>query len=374
VARDDAAPSGFQRLMNASWPLCRAFGVDVRVHWSVALVPVALFGMFVRDFAPAAATWSEAVFGSANVDPQWASATRWAMAWTFALYLTVWTHEMAHVLVGRRFGVSMPTVSLSPFGGLAHPTAPMPDARAERWTALAGPATQFVWAALLAVPYFAFGTGDPLHIDPSHDAPRWPEMLRAFFLLQVAIGAFNLVPAFPLDGGRWLHGLLAERGTPARAATTTAYCGYGFSLAMGLAGLGVVFTFGGGRSALEWLGFVMMAVGVTCFLACRALQREARFVESPYEPAPAWKTGGSEEPWKESLAESERLSRAEERRERRAAEARRHEDAQRRRLQERIDHLLDRINEVGGVENLTPTERRELAEASDLLRRETAEQ
>lgn len=363
--RDDAAPSGFQRLMNASWPLFSAFGVETRVHWSVALVPPALFGILVRHFAPDAAPWGAAC------SEHWAPAASWALAWTVALYLTVWTHEMAHVLVGRRFSVDMPTISLSPFGGLAHSAAPMPDARAERWTALAGPATHFAWAVLLAVPYFALGDGDPL--SPSHAAPRWPEMLRAFFFLQVGVGVLNLVPAFPLDGGRWLRGFLAERAPPARAALTTAYWGYGFGTAMALAGLAVATTFGGAQAACLWLGFVLMAVGATCFATCRALRTEAKFVASPYEPAPTGKLGGADEPWKESLAESERLSRAEERRERRAAEARRHEDAQRRRLQERIDQLLDRINEVGGVENLTPTERRELAEASELLRRETAE-
>jgi hypothetical protein len=126
-------------------------------------------------------------------------------------------------------------------------------------------------------------------------------------------------------------------------------------------------------------GPILLGIAISNALACRRLVLEARWTDGPYAPA--------DEPWRESLPESgwapdevpepatarlERAERAEERRERRVAAERKREAREvdpRARLQERIDALLDRINEVGGIENLSEAERKELAEASESLKR-----
>lgn len=353
MSRFDATPSPAQRLMNASWPLFRAFGVDVRANWTLVLVPFLLYALFLKGG-----------FGAE-------AAAIWAVPWTAAFYLTVWTHEMAHIAIGRRFGLPARTVSLSITGGLLHP-GPPPHARAaETLVALAGPVTQSLWVLALGVPYFAFEVGDLAALHTS--ALQWAEAYQWFVASQAALLGFNVLPSWPMDGGRVLRGFLSLRMTAQRSSLWTAHLGYGLSLVIAMLGLGLVFAVQGRGLAAPVLGWLAVSIGVTNFLACRQLETAAKLAAAPVEHVESWRHGRGEDAWKDSVAESERLSRAEERRERRAAEARREEEAQRRRIQERIDQLLDRINEVGGVENLSPAERRELAEASESLRRETVE-
>ena len=347
--RDDAPPSRLQRLLNASWPLFHAFGVEVRAHWFIAVVPAMFWWAFFNGGYPAEA------------------AALWALAWTAGLYLTIWTHEMGHIAVGRRFGVPSRLITLSPLGGLAHQESQMPSPRAEIVTALAGPMTQLVWVIALGVPYLLFHVSQRIELDD------WATMYRAFLVLQISLVVFNLLPSYPLDGGRVLRGFLARRMHANRASLYTAYAGYSGAIVMFLVGTGILFELGGGGRLAQFSGLTLMWIGIENFVACRRLQMEIQYSASPYEPAEARKSGSdSGEAWKDSIAESERLSRAEELRERRAAEARRQEEDARRKIQERIDQLLDRINEVGGIENLPAAERRELAEASESLRRETA--
>jgi Zn-dependent protease len=350
--RDDAPTSRLQRWLDASWPLFRAFGVEVRAHWITVLVP----GVFY---------WAFLQWGLGGTE-----AALWALAWTVGLYATVWAHEMGHIAMGRRFGVPTRLITLSPLGGLAHLDSKMPSPRAEILVSLAGPATHLVWIAAFGIPYVLFDVHSRLGID------RWAEMHRGFLGLQVGLAGFNLLPSYPLDGGRVLRGLLARRMHANRASLYAAYTGYAGALVLFMCGTGLLVLLGPSGELAPYVGLTMMWIGVVNFLACRRLQTEIQHVASPYahEPAEAWKQGrDSGDAWKDSIAESERLSRAEERRERRAAEARRQEEEQRRRIQERIDQLLDRINEVGGMEHLSAAERRELAEASESLRRETAE-
>jgi Zn-dependent protease len=350
VYRDDAPASRLQRLLNASWPLFRAFGVEVRAHWIIVLVPAMFFGGFLKAKYPEQ------------------DAALWAVAWTLGLYTTIWTHEMGHIAVGRRYGVPARLVTLSPLGGLAHMESPMPSPRAEMLVALAGPATQMIWVVALGVPYLVFDVRHLLGIDD------WAFMYRAFLGMQIGLAAFNMLPSYPLDGGRVLRGLLSRGMHANRASLYTAYAGYAGAIVLFLVGTGIVCGIGGDGEMLHFGGITLAWIGVSNFIQCRRLQTEIRYSASPYEPVEAWKGGrDASEAWKDGVAESERLSRAEERRERRAAEARRQEEEQRRRIQERIDQLLDRINEVGGVEHLSAAERRELAEASESLRRETAE-
>jgi Zn-dependent protease len=339
--------------VDASWPLGAAFGVSIRVHWMAVLFPAVLFGLFVRGAIPVQ------------------DALIWALPATFAYYLSVWTHEMAHVWTARRLGAKPTIVTLSPLGGLAHPETPARTPNSEILVALAGPVSQVLWTLALAGPYFAF---DVRRLAETHQS--WAQIYEWFAGWQAALVVLNLIPCWPMDAGRALRGLLARRMSPWLASMWTANVGYGLSVALALSG---AFVWAGFRIAWNgpeamFMASLLVYVGVRHFFACRQLQNESRPTPSshPAGAAEAWKPGRGEEPWKESIVESERLARAEERRERRAAEARRQEETLRRRLQDRIDALLDRINEVGGVENLTPGERRELAEASELLRRETA--
>jgi Zn-dependent protease len=375
VYRDDGSPSGVQRLANASWPLLRAFGVDLRVHWTIALVPVALFALIVRAVDRTSPDWPTAL------EQHWESALPWALVLTIALYLSVLIHQMGHVAAARRIGEGPRVVTLTPLGGLAHADPPAASPGAEIYTAVAGPMTQAVFAAMLAVPYLVFANAEA-----SRDA-LWPAMFLAFLGWQAALFFLNILPCYPLDGGRVVRGVLMKRMSAGRAAIHVAYLGWAGALLLAIAGASLLLwsshaaatelekhAHSASAPLLAAAGLLLLVVAVNNFIACRRLLVESRLAAALVEPVEAWRAGRGDDALRDSIAESERLSRAEERRERRAADARRHEETQHRRLKERIDQLLDRINEVGGVDKLTPLERRELADASEMLRRETAGQ
>lgn len=359
--REDAAPSRLQRLVNASWRLFTAFGAEVTVHWTVLAVPFLVL-------------WILTQCGLSLLD-----AATWAVPFTLALYVTIWTHEVAHVVVARRLGGPVRPIALSAAGGLAHAEARQPSANGEMLTALAGPFVQMLWILALGVPYLVFDVGD-LAREPVASWRNGAAVYQWFLGWQVAMFVFNVVPCYPMDGGRVLRGFFARKVASHKASMLVAQIGYGLSIALVLAGLAGVYFLRPGERALGIVAVMTGFVGFTSFLACRHLEAEAKLSERPPAPVEAWKAhraagaaGGEDDSWRESLAESERLSRAEERRERRAAEARRQEETSRRKLQERIDELLDRINEVGGIDKLPDEERRELAEASEMLRREPVE-
>jgi Zn-dependent protease len=360
VTRDDTAPSRWQRLVNASWPLVRTFGVEVRVGWTVLLVPFVLFALFHLP-----SRWD-----TGGVLQGWDSllAAELAIGLTAALYATSWFHEMAHVLVGRRFGVLTRVIRLSPVGGLGHAEAAIASPRVRMWTALAGPFAQVALVVALGVPFLA------ADLDLVADTQEWARVYEWFLVWHVALLALNLAPAWPLDGGRFLRGALARAMHEGKASFWTAQLGLAAALVLAILGGGILY-YGLQVHAPTPIcaGALLVLCGVNGFFASRHLHNAAPPVATPFEAKASWIPAPVGAPDEDSVAESGRLARAEQRRERRAADARRQEAEHRQRLQERIDELLDRINEVGGVENLSAEERRELAEASETLRSEPVE-
>lgn len=346
-----------RRLANASWPLFRAFGVEVRLHWSTVFVPLLTFSSLVRA--------TDLTNGEAAV---------WALGLTLLTYLVIYTHEMGHVWAGRSVGVRSSQITLWPLGGLAHLDRPAPTPRAEIWIALAGPLTHAIWFFVVGAPYFLLARGD------QGGAAQWGlagDVVRWFLQVNAGLLFFNLLPFWPMDGGRVMRGLIARHRHPSYASLLTAYVGFAGAGILVLAGLAAMFQFDG--EAASFFGSLTFCIGLMNFFACRQLLLEARWSEGPYEDA--------SEPWKQSLPQSswslEDPTPAEPVvvEERRVEKPRRGgaEATQRRReaarpvarpLQERIDELLDRINEVGGIENLSEAERRELADASEKLKRE----
>jgi Zn-dependent protease len=336
-------------MLGASWPLFRAFGVDVRVHWTIVVVPVIACALAANYYGH-----------------EVAAAIGLGLTFTLALYACVYTHEMAHVLAARKFGVYAPLITLSPLGGLAHMDAGAPNPRAEMVISLAGPASHLAWLVL-------FG---PIYLLGNQIAPGelWVAGVYMVCYLQILLMVFNLLPFYPLDGGRTLRAYLATRMHANKASLWVAYVGYGGAVLLLIAGLGFLIPTAGETvsSHTRVNAVLLILIAFQNVLACQQLLTAAHFSDGPYEPVEEWKTGGGyEEPWREGLAESQKLSKTEERAERRAAEARQKEKERRDELHSRIDELLDRINEVGGVENLSASERRELDEASEFLRKET---
>ncbi len=197
--------------MKWSWKIGRLAGIELRVH--------ATFFLLVTWVA-----WSGyAVQGSvlAALD---------GVIFIALLFGIVVLHELGHALTARRYGVATRDITLLPIGGVAR-LERMPDnPRHELAVAVAGPAVNVVLAVALA------GVGVVAGIDISPGAAV-ENLLAQLLWINVALAAFNMVPAFPLDGGRALRAFLAMRMPDVRATEVAAMLGQGLAVVLGIVGL-----------------------------------------------------------------------------------------------------------------------------------------
>jgi Zn-dependent protease/predicted transcriptional regulator len=150
-----------------------------------------------------------------------------------ALFLCVVLHEYGHALTARRFGIATKDITLLPIGGLAR-LERMPDKpNQELWVALAGPAVNVAIAAILGAYLFVSGHFEPVNqIGLTHG-----NFMERLLFANLFLVGFNLIPAFPMDGGRVLRALLAKRTEYARATRIAAGVGQGLAFVFGFLGL-----------------------------------------------------------------------------------------------------------------------------------------
>jgi Zn-dependent protease/predicted transcriptional regulator len=148
--------------------------------------------------------------------PGYSTATYWAMAvgGALGLFASIVVHEFAHAVVARRYGIPMKGITLFIFGGVAEMDQEPPSAKSEFRMAAAGPLVSIAVAALLYVVYrILLVGGGP---GPVAGVFGYLSMINGI------LAVFNLIPAFPLDGGRMLRAYLWERRNDLRSATRTA--------------------------------------------------------------------------------------------------------------------------------------------------------
>ncbi len=159
-------------------------------------------------------------------------------AWTALLFMVllfgcVLAHEFGHILMARAFGVATPDVTLLPIGGMARLERIPEDPRQELLIAIAGPAVNVVIGFALVL--LAGAHLDPRvlgGVDNAHVS-----LLDRLAIVNLFLAVFNMIPAFPMDGGRVLRALLAIRMGHTRATKVAALIGQGAAFVLGLVGL-----------------------------------------------------------------------------------------------------------------------------------------
>lgn len=194
--------------------LGRLLGIDIHLHVTFLLL-LAFIGV---------ASWL----------PQRSVAAAFSAVLFFALlFLCVLLHELGHALAARQFGIRTRDITLLPIGGLAR-LERMPDKpRQELWVALAGPLVNVVIAAGLFVGLHFKGQVPGVH----ELGLTGGTIAQRLFLANLLLVGFNLLPAFPMDGGRVLRALLATRLPFARATRIAARIGRGMAVLFGFVGL-----------------------------------------------------------------------------------------------------------------------------------------
>lgn len=155
------------------------------------------------------------------------------LAFMILLFLCVLAHEFGHILTARAFGVRTPDVTLLPIGGVARLERIPEEPRQELLVAVAGPLVNVAIAVILIV---AFGADISSQRAAAVDNAS-VSMVDRLAAVNLFLAAFNIIPAFPMDGGRVLRALLAIRLGHVRATEIAAVIGQWFAFALGFIGL-----------------------------------------------------------------------------------------------------------------------------------------
>jgi Zn-dependent protease/CBS domain-containing protein len=195
----------------------RLFGFEINVHWSWLFIFVLV-------------TWTFANGVLEEFYPEWTDGRTWVVAVAIAIifFLSILLHEASHSIVARRYGIPVSSITLFVFGGVSNLTQEPANARQEFWIAIVGPLTSLALGLVFVVLFFV--------LDPIEEGAGGVSANLA--VINVAIAIFNLIPGFPLDGGRVLRSVFWARRENLLGATRTASA-VGTVVAYIIMGLGV---------------------------------------------------------------------------------------------------------------------------------------
>jgi Zn-dependent protease/CBS domain-containing protein len=197
--------------------------------WSWTIGTIAGIRISVHATFPLLVIWFAAVYWFEVKDVALVAS---GVALLLLLFGCVLLHEMGHALAAQRFGFMTREITLLPIGGIASLERMPDDPRQSLWITLAGPAVNVVIAAALFVALRLSGTWQPI---VAVSLTRGP-FLERLMLLNVSLLVFNMLPAFPMDGGRALRALLATRLDDRRATRIAARLGQAMAVLFALVG------------------------------------------------------------------------------------------------------------------------------------------
>lgn len=215
-----------------SFPVGRIFGSEIRIHMTFLLLLL----------------W----IGVAHYQQGGTAAAVDGVLFILALFACVVAHEFGHALTARRYGIKTPDITLLPIGGVARLERMPEKPRQEILVALAGPAVNIVIAIVLIL--FLGARADMQSLESVQNPALG--FLARLASVNLFIAVFNLIPAFPMDGGRVLRAALATRMDRTRATRVAATVGQAFAFLLGFLGL-----VGGNPILILIAFFVYLAAG-----------------------------------------------------------------------------------------------------------------
>jgi Zn-dependent protease/CBS domain-containing protein len=246
--------------MAGTFRIARIFGFDVNVHWSWAFIFALLTYTYGTDLLE-------------NLYPDWTESRRLVVGGAVAIifFLSILLHELSHSLVARRYGLPVGSITLFIFGGVSNLTKEPENSRQEFWIAFVGPLTSLVLGGLFGLAY--------LGLHPFEKGIA--EVGLHLAAINVVLAVFNLIPGFPLDGGRVLRSLFWARKRNMLDATKLA-AKVGQYVAYGMMGLGVLALLYGA----VFLGIWLFIIG-NFLRSSSAASYEELFVETVLRGVPA---------------------------------------------------------------------------------------
>jgi len=228
--------------MLGSWRIARILGIDISIHWTFWLLPV----------------WVILTWDDSGLLPLWMH-----LVLIGCLFVCVVLHELGHAWAAQRFGIRTRSITLSPLGGIAQLERMSHQPWEEFCIAVAGPLVNVAIALVLGVGVFATYLFEPSVTE--FLTWRFTGILLA---LNVSMVVFNMLPMFPMDGGRVLRAILSGSLGLLQGTRIAVVVGTGLAILMGLAGLFVL--------GSPWLFLIALFVVSAGHQELQSLEREER--------------------------------------------------------------------------------------------------
>jgi Zn-dependent protease/predicted transcriptional regulator len=224
--------------MKSSIPLGRVFGIEVGLHYSWFLIALLITMSLSGQFQASHAGWGPAVI--------WTTSVMTALLF----FATLLAHELSHALVARSRGLTTRSITLFALGGVAQIEKEPEDAKTEFLVGSVGPFSSAVIGGIALALAMAGGWR-------FNQEPQTPILAMLVWLgyINLMLAAFNLIPGFPLDGGRILRAIIwLATGNSTRSTQIAARIGQ--LVALGFIALGIFRFFGGAGFGGLWIAFI----------------------------------------------------------------------------------------------------------------------
>jgi Zn-dependent protease len=228
--------------MFKSWKIGNVAGIGIHLHWTFFLLPVLVA--------------VQVIAGGGGIAP-----VAYAVVFVLAIFGCIVLHELGHALMARRFGIATHDITLLPIGGVARLERMPKNPWQELAIAVAGPAVNVAIAASLIGGLMLNGLLTQTLANTTVAGSWFVNLIW----VNIALVAFNLLPAFPMDGGRVLRSLLAMSMSHPRATRIAASIGQVLAVGLAIAGL--------------YFNPMLMFVALFVFLAARGEARMAELEE-----------------------------------------------------------------------------------------------